>query len=166
MQVKVFRSYRRKKTVSAKEINGTICLYLPQRLSIRDEKKYVQWARSRIKASLKKKSLQERNRDKLLEKRAQELNQKYFHGKLSWTKISYSSRQNKLMFGNCNPRKRIIRISDRLLKMPRFVQDYLIIHELAHLKIAGHSPKFWQLVNRFPKTERARGFLMAASRQK
>ncbi|MCD6209628.1 MAG: hypothetical protein J7J01_01805 [Methanophagales archaeon] len=36
------------------------------------------------------------------------------------------------------------------------------MHELAHLKMPGHGPEIRKLVNRYPKTERARGYLMAA----
>jgi predicted metal-dependent hydrolase len=35
------------------------------------------------------------------------------------------------------------------------------MHELAHLKEANHGSHFWQFVNRYPLTERARGYLMA-----
>ncbi len=42
--------------------------------------------------------------------------------------------------------------------MPKFVHDYVVVHELAHLKVPKHGPEFWQLVNRYPKTERACGY--------
>jgi predicted metal-dependent hydrolase len=41
------------------------------------------------------------------------------------------------------------------------VLDYVIVHELTHLIVADHSPAFHELVARYPKAERARGYLMA-----
>ena len=43
--------------------------------------------------------------------------------------------------------------------MPGWVIDYVLLHELAHLLEAGHTQAFWRMVDRFPKAERARGFL-------
>ena len=161
MNVKIIRSKKRKKTISAREVNGTIHLYLPVGLSDKEESRYIQWASKRFESYQRKKELIEKNADEELEKVAQKLNKEYFEGELLWKKISYSTEQNRNMFGNCNTRNKTIRISDRLLKMPRFVREYVIIHELAHLKVPTHGPKFWKLVDRYSKTERARGYLMA-----
>ncbi|MCK5922390.1 MAG: M48 family metallopeptidase, partial [Methylococcales bacterium] len=91
---------------------------------------------------------------------AQVLNKHYFGGKLRWQSVVYSQRQNKV-YGSCQPASGRIRISHRLAAMPKFVRDYVLVHELAHLLEANHGARFWALVNRYPLTERARGYLMA-----
>ena len=161
MDVKIVRSQRRKKTISAREVDGEILVYLPMGLSHAEEAKYVQWAKKRFEAQRRKKELRANNADEALEKRAWELNKQYFGGELSWERICYTTEQNGSTFGICNTKNRTIRISDRLLQMPKFVHDYVVVHELAHLHVPRHGPEFWALVNRYPKTERARGYLMA-----
>ena len=80
--------------------------------------------------------------------------------KLFETRISKISKKLKL-----KPRKIIIKnLKDRwgsatsddtvnlnmnLIKAPKPVIDYVILHELCHLKIKGHSYKFWQMVRRY-----------------
>lgn len=161
MDVTIIRSQRRKKTISAREVDGVIHVYLPAGLSGEDEAKYVQWAKKRFELKRRKKELNAQNADELLEGRAKELNTRYFAGELSWAQIRYTTEQNAHTFGTCNPHDKTIRISDRLLKMPKFVHDYVVVHELAHLEVPRHGPDFWRLVDRYPKTERARGYLMA-----
>ena len=161
MEIKVIRSSRRRKTISAREVDGVIHLYLPAGLLREEEQRHIQWAKRRIKSHHRRKELEEKNVDGKLEKLAEKLNKKYFGGQLSWEKICYSTEQNSHMYGNCNLRDKTIRVSDRLLKMPGFVHDYVVVHELAHLKIPNHNKEFWRLVNQYPKTERARGYLMA-----
>jgi hypothetical protein len=43
--------------------------------------------------------------------------------------------------------------------MPPWVIDYVLVHELVHLLVPGHGADFWALVARYPRTERAKGFL-------
>ncbi|HAN34913.1 MAG: M48 family metallopeptidase [Actinobacteria bacterium] len=64
-------------------------------------------------------------------------------------------------WGSCTTTTGHIRISTRLAAFPDWVIDYVIVHELAHLEVAGHGPDFWQLANRYPKAERAIGYLIA-----
>lgn len=48
----------------------------------------------------------------------------------------------------------------RLIKAPIFVIDYVIVHELAHLIEANHTPKFWNVVSaQIPRIEQARAWL-------
>jgi hypothetical protein len=62
-------------------------------------------------------------------------------------------------WGSCTPANRTIRISSRLKQMPEWVLDYVLVHELAHLLVAAHDASFWALVDRYERTERARGYL-------
>jgi len=43
--------------------------------------------------------------------------------------------------------------------MPSWVLDYVILHELTHLIHPGHSVEFWSLLESYPRTQRARGYL-------
>lgn len=48
----------------------------------------------------------------------------------------------------------------RLVLCPPEILDYVVVHELAHLRVRGHSTSFWSLVRRhFPDPERARWWL-------
>ena len=88
-----------------------------------------------------------------------ELNREYFGGKLRWSEIRYVTNQQH-RYGSCTPATGVIRISHRLAATPSWVRDYVIVHELAHLLEANHGARFWKLVNRYPKVERARGYLI------
>lgn len=47
-----------------------------------------------------------------------------------------------------------------LIKVPMFVIDYVIVHELAHLLEGNHTPQFWNVVRtHVPKMEKARAWL-------
>ena len=47
--------------------------------------------------------------------------------------------------------------------MPRWVVDYVLVHELTHLLEPGHGTRFWSWVQRYPRSERAIGYLEGLS---
>ena len=156
MNVKIIRSKKRKKTVSARMVDGEFVVQAPANMSDAELQPIIE----KLQTRLQKRQAKETLDDKALHRRAQELNRQYFGGKLKWRSIKWVTNQNS-RFGSCTPTNGTIRLSHRLATMPTFVRDYVIVHELAHLLEANHGPKFWKLVNRYPRTERARGYLMA-----
>lgn len=156
MKIEVIRSAKRRKTVSARLEGDTLIVRAPAHLSEIELNHAIENLKNRIE---RKKELQTLS-DAALEERAQILNRKYFGNKLHWRQIRWVSNQTR-RFGSCTPTQGTIRISHRLAALPQWVQDYVIVHELAHLLEANHGSRFWALVNRYPLTERARGYLMA-----
>ena len=151
----IVRSKKRKKSVQAKIVNGKLKIYLPTKISKIEEKKCIEKMIKWSKNHQNKNLLNNYN----LIKRAEELNKKYFKGNLNFS-IKYVKNQNT-RFGSCTYSNKTIRISDKIVKMPRWVQDYIIIHELTHIMYPNHTKKFWGKVNEYKYTERARGYLIA-----
>ena len=154
--IHIIRSARRKKTVSARVVDGVLQVRAPAHLSDAELAPIIEQLKSRLKTRVVRNQLD----NELLERRAKELNRLYFGGQLTWTSIRWVTNQDKRA-GSCTPASGTIRISHHVDKMPAFVRDYVLVHEMAHLIEPNHSPRFWEMVNRYPKTERARGYLMA-----
>ncbi|HVE75416.1 MAG TPA: M48 family metallopeptidase [Actinomycetota bacterium] len=155
--IEVRRSPRRKRTVAARLDNGTLVVYLPERMSKAEESQWINKMRLRLEAQERRTML---NSSGDLEARARDLNRRYFDGRLIWKSIEYVTNQNS-RYGSCTTGEGTIRIADCLAGMPGWVRDYVIVHELAHLEVPDHSKRFWKLVDKYPLTERARGFLIA-----
>jgi predicted metal-dependent hydrolase len=157
MEVKIIRSRRRKKTVEGRLESGVLVVRAPAGISDAELNPIIEKLKTKVEKKLRR---HQQESDQALEARAQELNHRYFSRKLTWQSIRYVTNQNK-RFGSCSPSYGTIRISHRVECMPAWVRDYVLVHELAHLIEPNHSRAFWDLVNRYPKTERARGYLMA-----
>ncbi len=70
-----------------------------------------------------------------------------------------SVRNQKSRWGSCS-RGGTICLNWRLVQAPGFVSDYIILHELAHLKEMNHSRRFWREVARLcPDYEQAEAWL-------
>ena len=66
------------------------------------------------------------------------------HG-LEFTRVSIRAQRSR--WGSCS-RVGAIALNFRLVQMPTFVRDYVLIHELMHLRQQNHGPRFWALVER------------------
>jgi len=78
------------------------------------------------------------------------------HG-LAVSRISIRNQRSR--WGSCS-RTGHICLNWRLVTMPEDVRDYVLIHELMHLKRMDHSPKFWKLVaEACPEYKKARAWL-------
>lgn len=77
---------------------------------------------------------------------------------------SYRITSAETRWGSCNNRK-VIAFSWKLIQCPADTIDYVIIHELAHLKELNHSANFWKIVEKFcPEYRMLRSKLNAFSR--
>ncbi len=79
------------------------------------------------------------------------------------TDVRWVSNQNS-RWGSCTVSHGTIRLSDRMADFPQYVIDFVLLHELTHLVEANHDAAFHALMERFPRAERAEGFLEAAAR--
>jgi predicted metal-dependent hydrolase len=155
VKVQVTRSTRRRKTVQARLVGDTLHVSIPARLSKAEEARWVAEMVQRLER--RHGAGRGRSSDDLVQRAAQ-LSARY--GLPRPASIRWVSNQNS-RWGSCTPADGSIRISRKLASEPSWVLDYVIVHELAHLEVAGHGPAFWRLVERYPKSERAKGFLLA-----
>ncbi len=151
MEVEIVRSARRRKTVEARVVNGVIRVTAPERMPEEQLRRHV----DTLVAKLERRRLAA---EIDVEARAAALSAELRLPKPK--SIRWVDNQGS-RWGSCSPADGAVRISSRLARFPRWVVDYVIVHELAHLSEGGHGPQFWALVDRYPKAERARGYLMA-----
>jgi hypothetical protein len=151
MKVEVVRSVRRRKTVQARTVNGVLRVSIPASMTKVEEERWVNEMLRRVESRQATDGVD-------LERRARELAARY---RLPVPQSIRWVTNQEWRWGSCTPSDGTVRISSRLVGEPGWVLDYVIVHELAHLRVAGHGPAFWELVHRYAKAERARGFLIA-----
>lgn len=153
-RVVVRRSRRRRRTVTAYRDGDVTVVMIPARFTAAQEREWV----DRMIARLTAQDRRRRPGDADLSARATELSRRYLSGLARPARVTWAANQNS-RWGSCTPADRTIRLSTRLQGMPAWVIDYVLLHELAHLLEQGHGPRFWALLEAYPRTERARGYL-------
>jgi predicted metal-dependent hydrolase len=151
--VEVRVSKRRKKTAGAHWEGDRIVVVVPTHLRGTERDRMVDELSGRL--------LRHRPHlhasDEQLEQRAAVLGQRYLDG-VAPASIRWSTTQTK-RWGSCTLQTREIRISERLRAAPSWVLDAVIVHELAHLLEANHTPRFRALEQRYPRQGEADSFL-------
>lgn len=153
LPVKVIRSTRRKKSSAARIVDGRIEVRIPSWMSQAQEREAVDAlvAKVRSKHAVARSGID-------LAARARKLAAVY---QLPVpTSVRWVTNQST-RWGSCSYEDGTIRISSRLARVPGWVLDYVLLHEITHLVESGHGAEFHDLMARYPKAERAEGFLEA-----
>jgi hypothetical protein len=69
----------------------------------------------------------------------------YFNRDRKYRYNAVKIKNQKTQWGSCS-RKRNLNFNVRVALLPADLRDYVIVHELCHLKEFNHSRKFWSLV--------------------
>jgi hypothetical protein len=151
LQVELRRGSRRRRHVEGVLQGERLVVSYPQRMSEEAAALVAEELRARMQRRVA--------RDRVdLDARARRLAREYA---LPQPKsVEWSERQLG-RWGSCTPADGSIRVSARLAQYPLWVLDYVLVHELAHLRWADHGSDFQAAVARFAKAERAKGFLIA-----
>ena len=151
---KIIRSTRRKKSISALRRNGIIEIHIPARTTKRQEAELIPemiaMLLTRESRSLRSESELTAKADQLLANLLPEFSER--PASITWRKM-------KDRWGSCTTVDRTIRLSDRLATVPAYVLDWVIFHELIHLRIPDHGKAFTALLERFPEGDRAQAYL-------
>ena len=153
--IRIVASKQRRRTVAARLRSGVLELLVPSWMPLAERQQWAETMRRRLERRMQR----SRPTDQRLDERARTLNARHFGGRLRWTSIGYADMAHT--WGSCTFTTGAIRVARRAAALPDWVLDYLLVHELAHLEHSDHGPAFHELENRYPLTERAKGYLMA-----
>lgn len=156
MEYRLIRS--RRKTVGL-EVNreGALIIRAPMHISDRQIRQVLEEKRDWIAKAMANQALRRQNHpepDEATWKRWQERAKAYIPQRTTYyarlmgvtpTKIRFS--RAKTRFGSCNS-ENVIMFSLRLMDYPQAAIDYIIVHELAHIKYKNHGRDFYAFVER------------------
>jgi predicted metal-dependent hydrolase len=153
-EYRVIRKERRKRSISAFRQAGVIEIHIPARLSKRQELELIP---EMIEMVLKREAKARKGDDQLL-KIALDILEKYLPDYYERpTSITWRSMNER--WGSCTTVDGTIRISERLINAPEYALNYIIFHELIHLRVHAHDENFYEYLQRYNDQEKAEAFL-------
>ena len=148
----ICRSHR--KTLAIKITREGVLVYAPYRVKEEVIHRFVEskrlWIERKLEAQAKRpaypplspeelKTLRNQSRRVLPEKAA------FFAKQLGVSYEKIAIRSQRTRWGSCSG-KGNLNFNCLLMLTPESVQDYVVVHELCHLREMNHSPRFWHLV--------------------
>ena len=146
-EVEIQSSARRKKTGTAHWSGSRIIVQIPANVRGKDRTIFVDELVERLLTQRP----QVAAGDGMLEERARLLAAKYNDG-VEPVSVRWVTNQ-QARWASCSPGTKEIRVSSRLRQCPEWVIDAVLVHELAHLQVADHSPAFYEIANRHPRQD-------------
>ena len=168
MQFKIVRSKRRSIAI---EINceGEITVRAPFKTADSVLQELVFQKRDWIEKTIKKQVAKKSDRPelsadeiRLLKEKAKQIlpgKVEYYGKRMSLLPTSLKITSAKTRFGSCSAKNGIC-FSYRLMMYPEEAIDYVVVHELAHIKYHDHSKRFWGLVERYMPDYKSRRELL------
>ena len=155
---KIIRSAKAKRLRLAVYCDGSFVVTLPKNFSESKIEKYLisksQWIISKLDFFKKLNEKQQIPTEKnglnvykkdaldLVNKRLKYFNAKFYNYKFNQIKI----KNQKTLWGSCSKRGNL-NFNYKIIFLTPKVRDYIIVHELCHIKELNHSRKFWNLVS-------------------
>lgn len=161
-KIEVRRSPRRRSTVTAYRDGETLVVLIPASMSRAEERHWVAEMGRKLQRTETGRASPSRQSDGALLARCTQLSARYLDRTVFPASVRWVAPM-RTRWASCTPSDATIRVSERLRDVPAWVLDYVLVHELAHLREAGHNARFWEFVRRYPKTERAIGYLEGLS---
>lgn len=160
--IRVLRSAKRQKTISAVWKENTMVVSVPAALTQDAERILVLDMVRKLERKVARAEVPDASAELLA--RARRMDAELFGGRALPANVRWVGNQNR-RWGSASLRSRQIRLSERLRSMPQYVQDYVLAHELAHLVEPrdGHGPRFKAVLSRYPRVHDANIFLAGVS---
>lgn len=146
---------------------GRFVVSIPKRMDERHVDKFLfekaDWILMKIDAMKKKTPVEKQPISKLELKRLKVVALELVHRRLEYFNDAYkftyhnvSIRNQKTRWGSCS-RQGNLNFNAKIALLPPRLADYIVVHELCHLKEMNHSPRFWKLVAQtFPEHKELR----------
>ncbi len=157
-EIKILRGRRRSVELTLED--GALVARAPNRMNLTDLREVLTSLRAQLWQTLRRKSVW--TLGDLLDEAESVAHELLPELQLPPFRVEFSARQKK-RWGSCTFDGQFghIRITNRLMGHPRWVIRHLLLHELIHLVVFNHGPRFQKLLARDPKLERALGYLEA-----